>query len=485
MTEILEENLNSSNDILDNIFNLDYNEFFLVYDNIIHKISLIRKENEIIMKSDNYMIEFNNNEFNLLSRNNKFESINQIYEFIIDSFYNGDVTINNIQNKKEIKLIFKNNLKIILTYSKENRYYIIEELNNMKKEIKELYNNINTLKFNNNLKSKNDPKKLELSGNITENAYAYTDLVKSFTVFKSIEEILYLIYATKNKSIICYDLENKRVINEISDKHNEYITNLVHYLDNINKRDLVMSISLPDNNINIWEAKNWNHILNIFDAYKSGLIYSGCFLCENENNFIVLSNFNNNKFDELQPIKIFDFNGQKVMEINNSNENTFFIDVYYDKYLNKNYIITGNDDSVISYDVDFGEIYHRYKDNGIRIHPEVIIKKNEEIIKLIESSDDGSVRIWNFHSGLLLNTICLRGNTFKGMCLWNDNYLFVGCEEKTIKLIELNNGIIVKDYKGHNNEVVTIKKISHSQYGECLLSQGWEEDQIKIWILNN
>ena len=304
MTEILEENLNSSNDILDNIFNLDYNEFFLVYNNIIHKISLIRKENEIIMKSDNYMIEFNNNEFNLLSRNNKFESINQIYEFIIDSFYNGDVTINNIQNKKEIKLIFKNNLKIILTYSKENRYYIIEELNNMKKEIKELYNNINTLKFNNNLKSKNDPKKLELSRNITENAYAYTDLVKSFTVFKSIEEILYLIYATKNKSIICYDLENKRVINEISDKHNEYITNLVHYLDNINKRDLVMSISLPDNNINIWEAKNWNHILNIFDAYKSGLIYSGCFLCENENNFIVLSNFNNNKFDELQPIKI-------------------------------------------------------------------------------------------------------------------------------------------------------------------------------------
>ena len=477
MKKNLENNLYSSDNTLNNISIFDYNEFFLAYNNIIHKISLIRKENEILINSDNYMIGFNKKEFNLISRI-KFESINQIYEFMIDSFYNGEVIIKNFQNKKEINLIFKNNANITLSYNKENRNYIIEELNNLKKEI-------NSLKFNNNSKSTNDPKKLELAGNITEIAYAYTDLVKSFTAFKSIDEILYLIYATKNKSIICFDLENQRIIKEIREKHNEYITNLVHYLDNISKTDFVMSISLPDNNLNIWEVKNWNHILNISDAYESGFIYSGCFLCENENNFIVLSNYNNNKFDESQPIKIFDFNGQKVKEINNSNENSFFIDNYYDKYLNKNYIITGNNDSVISYDVDSGEIYHRYKDNGIRIHPEVIIKSNEEIIKLIESSDDGSVRIWNFHSGLLLKNISLRGNVFKGMCLWNDNYLFVGCEDQTIKLIELNNGIVVKDYKGHNNEVVTIKKILHPQYGECLLSQGWEEDQIRIWILNN
>ena len=59
--------------------------------------------------------------------------------------------------------------------------------------------------------------------------------------------------------------------------------------------------------------------------------------------------------------------------------------------------------------------------------------------------------------------------------------LFIGCDDKTIKLIELKNGLIVKIFTGHNNEVITVKKIKHPYYGEILISQNGGESKIKIW----
>ena len=110
---------------------------------------------------------------------------------------------------------------------------------------------------------------------------------------------------------------------------------------------------------------------------------------------------------------------------------------------------------------------------------------SKEMIKLIESSGDGFVRIWKFHTGELLNKIKIGKNELRGLCLWNSNYLFVGCTDNSIKLVELKNGIIIKSLTGLNNEVCTIKKIVHPIFGECILIQGWENDQIKLWVTKN
>ena len=58
----------------------------------------------------------------------------------------------------------------------------------------------------------------------------------------------------------------------------------------------------------------------------------------------------------------------------------------------------------------------------------------------MESFFDGIFRIWNFHTGLLLNKIKVNDKGLRGICLWNDNYIFIGCDDKNIKLIELENG---------------------------------------------
>ena len=244
-----------------------------------------------------------------------------------------------------------------------------------------------------------------------------------------------------------------------------------------------MSVSKKDtdNNIKIWNVNNWECILSLTNIYKKGYLSSSCFINQNNNIYIIISNFN--IIGNSEPIKIFDLNGQKINEINNSNEKTFFIDTYYDNILLKCYIITGNKYYSKSYDYEKNNIYHKYIDitDNIGIFS-IIINNNNGIIKLIESCSDGNIRIFNFHSGLLLNRIIIIHVILFGMCLWNDNYLFVGCRDKTIKILEIKKGIIVKSLKSHNNRVITIKKINHPEYGECLISQNWKESEIKLWI---
>jgi len=61
-------------------------------------------------------------------------------------------------------------------------------------------------------------------------------------------------------------------------------------MDNINKRDLL--ISPIDNNIKLWNIKNWNWLLNIKNINIAGTLDSACFL--NNNNQIYILSSNNN-----------------------------------------------------------------------------------------------------------------------------------------------------------------------------------------------
>ena len=71
------------------------------------------------------------------------------------------------------------------------------------------------------------------------------------------------------------------------------------------------------------------------------------------------------------------------------------------------------------------------------------------------------------------------------ICLWDENYLFLGCDDNKIKLFNLNEEKEIKSFNGHKDWILSIKKVLHPKYGECLISQGYEKDQIKMWIIKN
>ena len=461
---------------------LEYQEFFLMKENSIIKIVVGKYENEILIKVKNNIAIYKLYELSKIVKP-EFNTIDKSYENLIDLFEQSKMTINYISHKDiilRLKKDDKTELEFKLMFNKDYKDIFINELNRLKNEI-------NLIKNENKLLNKeisklkncnsNDPEKIEKLEEIKNHSYTSMDLDNTFTVFRSINDILYLIYSTQSKSIICYDLENQQIINKIKKSHNEFITNFKYYFDNINKRDLLMSISKDDNNIRVWNANNWECLCNLKNINNTGLLYSACLLNENQN-YIITSNYSNELNSES--IKVFDFKGNKIKEIDGSNEDVLYIDSYYDKNLSKSYIITGNINYAKSYDFIQNKLYFKYCDNSNTSHNSIIIKNDEYIVQLIESSYDGNIRIWNFHSGLLLDKIKINEEGLRSICLWHNHFLFVSCEEKIIKLIELKKKIIMKNLEGHTSEVLCLKKFNHSHFGECLISQDYDNNII-LW----
>ncbi len=76
-----------------------------------------------------------------------------------------------------------------------------------------------------------NPENIHFLKNLTIDSYALMGLDNSICIFKSINEILYLIFSDINLSIICFDLKDDKKIIEIRNAHNNDITNYRHCLD--------------------------------------------------------------------------------------------------------------------------------------------------------------------------------------------------------------------------------------------------------------
>ena len=136
------------------------------------------------------------------------------------------------------------------------------------------------------------PQNLKILSEITKDSYSDDVSDNTFTVFKSIHDYFLLIYSTKNKSIISYDLIKQQKIIEIKNSHTDFITNFRHFFDKKNIRDIIMSISCSDRNIKLWNTDNWECILDLKNIYNEGFIYSSTFLDDNNNNYLITSNYN-------------------------------------------------------------------------------------------------------------------------------------------------------------------------------------------------
>ena len=460
---------------LENLYEIQ--EYYLKKGDNNYKIIIGKSKNLIIIKYENYIIDL---DYHKLPKKFTYNinSTDKAYKFINKLFNEDKVIIKDIIINKELKLILnisnennENEFEITLLYKNElkNNY------NSMKKK-----DNINKNKNNNIQKNNKLFKENIIKFDLTNDAFNSYASDNTFSAFKSINEIFYLVYGNKSKSIIFYNLIDLKKINEIKNAHNYYITNIRYYLDITNKRDLIISISANDNNLKLWNVNSFECLTNIKNINKDGYLNSACLLNNNNQIYIITSNF---YYYSFEPIKIFDLNGNKIKELNNSNDKTYFIESYYDIKLSKNFIITGNIGYVKTYDYNENIIYNKYtEDNNKRLHYNIIINNIDKITKLIESCADGNIRIWDFHSSELLNKIKVSNCGLNSIFLINNDYLFVGCDEKKVKQINLKDGV-VKNLIGLDQNITTIKLISHPKYDKCLIAQGRENYQIKMWVI--
>lgn len=296
----------------------------------------------------------------------------------------------------------------------------------------------------------------------------------TFIVFNSINDLLYLVYSNFKNNIICVNLKNNEKICEI--KNNSLVSNYNHYLDEKNKRDLLMTVSSQNKEIKIWDMKN---IECIFKHNIEGSICSGNFLNDNDNLYLVvnISNFENNEGE----ISIYDFHQNKIKKIHDFNEPCHMVCIFYNKKKSKNYIISTHFKYIKSYDYEKNQLYFKYEDGGVSHFCSEIYEYDENIVKIIDSCWTGDIKIWNFHTGELLNKIEIKYGSIREICILDKDYLVLGCDTFEIKLLDLNNGTIIQSLKVSNDWISTIKKFNHPKYGKCLILQGYEKNQIKIF----
>ena len=103
-------------------------------------------------------------------------------------------------------------------------------------------------------------------------------------------------------------------------------------------------------------------------------------------------------------------------------------------------------------------------------HYNIIFNDDKKgVIKMFESCEDGILRIWDFHSAELLSKINISN--------YRNKLLLVGCEDKTMKLIEIKKGTVINSW---NISIIALKKINHPIYGQVIVSQGGNGD-INLW----
>ena len=311
----------------------------------------------------------------------------------------------------------------------------------------------------------------------------FSSINDTFAIFNSFNNILYLVYANIEKSIVSYDLKHFQKICEIKNAHNKYITNFKHIFESKKKRDIIMSVSAIDNNLKLWNINNWECFLEIKNVNKIGALFSASFLFEKNDIFILTSNYN--FFKKKEPIKIFNLKAENIFEIK-FEFSIINIDCYYENEndFNKIYIIINAQNKIYSYDYSNKKIYNKYGKNKNSYFSTIVHNNNNINSKLIASNYNGLIEIYDFNSGKELNEIDINFKGLYGICLWNEDILLMACTDNTIKIINLKEKKVINCLHGHNKYVTTLKKIYIPNVGNFLISQGITADEIKLWKSN-
>ena len=379
--------------------------------------------------------------------------------------------------------VMRNKMLDLIKYNKAMQKLFDIKLNDYKE-----YKNILEQDMRSIPEFKTDPTNIEFKSNLKEdilNDESFSQNV--FLLFKAFDNKYYLIYYNEDRFIVSYDICTNTRIKKIKiDDSENTPTCFNHFPDVYQKRDLIMTISAKSNTINVYDFPDFNLILNYPKINKNGYLNTANFFSYDKKIYIMSTNHRYSR-KNVDPIKIYDLDANRIKELKDSNENVSFIDSYYDKKISKKFILAGFSRYIRSYDFEKNSIYKTYKDKYNPFHRNVIINDYDEVVKLIESSSDGYVRIWDFHKGDLIKRILVDKEGAYGICLWNKESLFVGIKNE-IKLINIETGDIISniDYNldhllyNHSGDIVAIKKINIPQYGECLVTSSYSPKIIKI-----
>ena len=322
--------------------------------------------------------------------------------------------------------------------------------------------------------------KFEFKKDITSNAPTYCSATQMFCTFKSLKGESLIAWVTKDNTIELYDLEKDALIISVKDAHSKDIHSCRHFVDIKNNKDLLITCSY-DKSIRVWDIEKIEKpLIDIQNAHSNGFIFTSCILSHEKMN----ENYIISGADD-ESIKIFDFNGKFLDKNVKVSDYVNLLDVYYYKREKKFCVINANSHDIRIYNFDDLKIYKTYIEKNSSSHAHVLIQENEKDDKvyLIDSDMKGFIHIWDFDTEECLKTIFLQ-TIINGICFWNEQYIACTGRDKKIKIVDINEGKIVRLITGHEKETISVQKINIPKFGDCLVSHG-KDGLLKVWAFLN
>ena len=434
-----------------------------------NNLSIKKKENIIQFINETYK---NTPAKDLVNQAKLFSNTHKVSK--LSRLFNGKITINETTSLNDEKK--KNLEEKIDSILNEFESKFDEELSKigqkfiLPKENMSIYTYYNlTNKFI------NDPNELVFKQDICSNSHKTNSIDRVFCAFKSFNGEPLVVWGSTSLNIEFYDCNKDKIVKTIFQAHKQTIFSCRHYPDVRLRKDYIITSS-NDRSVKVWDITKDNYDLYISNVHNGYYIYSVSLLCHihKETNYIITSCPN-------EKMKVWDFSGAYLRNFGQSNESTYFIDIFYNKIQKKYFVINANSNDVKSYHFETGDLYQKYKGTPQTWHMSAVVNDVNDIFVLIESDGNGTIRIWNFDTAELLKSINSTNSiNLRGICLWNDRYLFAAGNDSQVTLFDLEEGKFVKTFTGHTSTVCTLEKIMHPKYGGCLISHALD-GKLKIW----
>lgn len=325
------------------------------------------------------------------------------------------------------------------------------------------------IRFNSNIQKMND-------------CFGINDIFDTY-YDKNKNNELNLILPSDNYSIKIIRLKDNKLIKNLQG-HTGKITLIRHFYNNIKQEDYFISSGKPSE-IKVWDLSyNYNLLFSLKINYSiNTLIYSSIlFFSENKGSFLITSSNENSQEDYT---KIYDFNTQKLisnLEFTNVNE-IFYLLLWNDG--NNDYLIESSIGRVFMHNLETKELFHILNSPNKSSQNSMCLIKNHENNDrdlLCVSTVHGAIYFWDLGTYTLKFSINYKSCYFYHIINWNENYLIVAEKlNSSIIIMDLMQKRVITVIKNKNDSyMISLKKINHPLYGQCLLSSDLDKN-ISLW----
>ena len=400
---------------------------------------------------------------------------------------------NNIinENKKEDEEYTKEIIKQIEDLKKENKIMKAKIINNEQKLIsfmKTINNKLNELED-----EKINPADFQFVKNISSELFNINVYNNRACIFSSYhDDNIYIAYGVVlSLNLECYDILNNKKFIIIKQLHKDSFDSCRYFLDDIQKRDLIITSSL-DSHVKLVNFKKEKSeiILDLnFESTKGEIINTTCFFKE----YIIVP------FSREGKVKFYSMNSDYIGELEGDAGFILGLNKYYWEKKNLHYALIANTVGIYAFIIDGFCLYHKFippakvkkkekkkeekdkeedeEDNGF--DEPYIIEKDDTLILIGPCFYYGYIYLWDFLKGNLIYTF----ETISGIsdiCIWNNKYIFASLINNKnnfqFELINLESKEIEKKFvKRDKEDGAGIKVLRHKSKGDyliCISSKG-------------